>query len=361
MRILIVTHPPLRPEYGAAQMALNLAAALQERGHEAVVRSTDPLPRQARWWSSWRWQRRRVEELLRSLPRFDVIDLPPVSLSRQVARAAPTVARSVQPEMRYFWCSLAGELARFPRLSPGFPARVLHSLVLSLALYRAWKRAGIVLCLGSHEERWIGEHFASTRDRLAHYPSAPSQADQERLAEIRRRRPQPRTVVRFLWIGRWTAHKGIRRLLEFVRERAAADPVASFTIAGCGEAARRNCPSALLASGRLRLLPEFGRESLGELLLDHDAGLFTSQAEGWGLSLSEMLESGLPVFATNEGGVSDLRPFFPRSLHPFPPPPGWKAAGTMEDLEAGGYYATFSWPAIARRYEELLADRLALS
>lgn len=40
----------------------------------------------------------------------------------------------------------------------------------------------------------------------------------------------------------------------------------------------------------------------------YDAGLFTSEAEGWGLSLNEMLESDMPVFATEVGGVRDLRP-----------------------------------------------------
>src|SRR5690606_25128535 len=37
MRILIVSHPPLRGELGAAQMAIGLAEGLRELGHEALA------------------------------------------------------------------------------------------------------------------------------------------------------------------------------------------------------------------------------------------------------------------------------------------------------------------------------------
>jgi hypothetical protein len=76
------------------------------------------------------------------------------------------------------------------------------------------------------------------------------------------------------------------------------------------------------------------------------------------MTLNEMLESGMPVYATEAGGVEDLRPFFPRSLQPFPPPPSPEpeafepAATSSEDLAASGYYERFGWSEIARRYEE---------
>jgi glycosyltransferase involved in cell wall biosynthesis len=107
-----------------------------------------------------------------------------------------------------------------------------------------------------------------------------------------------------------------------------------------------------MRGGRVRLVSSFSRAELPDLLAAHDAGLFTSSVEGWGLSLNEMLESGLPVYATAAGAVDDLRPYFPVSLRPFPPPelPPLPGEG-LEDLAANGYYERFNWDRIGRDYE----------
>ena len=63
-----------------------------------------------------------------------------------------------------------------------------------------------------------------------------------------------------------------------------------------------------------------------------------------------MLEAGLTVFATPAGAVDDLRPYFPASLRPFPPPRKIEPA-PREDLEATRYLDRFNWAAIARDYE----------
>ena len=115
-------------------------------------------------------------------------------------------------------------------------------------------------------------------------------------------------------------------------------------------------------SARLRVLPAYTRDELPGLLATHDAGLFTSHVEGWGLSLSEMLESGMPVYATEAGAVQDIKPFFPSSLRPFPP--GRSQSGQtyhLENLAHNGYLATFSWDAIAERYERDILSGSSLS
>jgi hypothetical protein len=190
------------------------------------------------------------------------------------------------------------------------------------------------------------------------YVCALGAAEQAALAAVRGgRRPAPPAesagapAHRYLWVGRWTAHKGTARLMRFLAARLAAVPDEQFTLAGCGMAPRRALPAAWLESGRVRLVPSFTRTELPALLAGHDAGLFTSSLEGWGLSLNEMLEAGLTVFATAAGAVADLRPFFPAALRSFPPPASW-SAGPPEDLAANGYRRRFSWPEIARSYEE---------
>ena len=352
MRVLLVSHPPLSAEYGAAQIALRLAAALAARGHEAVAWSPEPLPA-ARGWGRWQAQRRAIESYAADSGPWDVIEAPGISASPRLARLAPLVAREVQPELLYTFEGLRGQLAEpLPRA-----LRTLAHLPPAAAfvptLLRGWGRARVIACLGSLDLRWMHRRFPRWSGKLRSYVVAPSAAERAAFAAVRRERApsEPGAGTRFLWIGRWVAHKGTGRLLAFVRERAGAFPRDRFTLAGCGTAAERDCPPALLADGRLRIVPAFRREELPALLAGHDVGLFTSRVEGWGLCLNEMLESGLAVAATPAGGVEDLRPFWGPRLLPFPPAGEIPAAGA-EPAALEGYLAAFSWDEIARRYEE---------
>jgi glycosyltransferase involved in cell wall biosynthesis len=288
---------------------------------------------------------------------FDVVDLPPVALDRRIARNATTVVRSVQPDWLYF----RAEWARRGALSGGF-LRAAYHFAYGLAQQRAPRRgvrlADKILCLGSAERHDLARRHPRLAGRISHYVVAPILADQRRLAAIRTaRRIRREGGCRFLWIGRWQAHKGTERLVDFLIRRRRQRPEDSTTIAGCGSDAEASIPRDLISDGRVRILPSFSRAELVPLLAGHDAGLFTSVAEGWGLSLNEMLESGLPVYATEAGGVADLRPYFPTALRPFPPPMEIETAPT-DDPEASGYYRTFHWERIAERYErDLLSGR----
>lgn len=355
MRLLVVSHPPLAAEYGAAQLALNLGAACRRRGHEVTVWSPEPLPPETRWWHRWLRQRQAIEAYVAAHGPFDVIDVPAISVGRRLARAATIVARSVQPELLYLAAGLDAQLRRRPFPSLLLPFHAAHAGRLGLALLGGWHRARWILCLGSLELDWMRRRFPRWERKLRSYEIAPSSTDREILAAVRRRRvpPSPEKGTRFLWIGRWVPHKGTERLVRFLSERAAARPLDSFTLAGCGPAAAADCPPELLRQGRLRIVPFFHRAELPALLAAHDAGLFTSTVEGWGLSLNEMLESGMPVFATLAGGVPDLRRFFPQTLHPFPPPLELPVPAAAEPAD---YEEHFTWDRIACRYEtEILA------
>jgi glycosyltransferase involved in cell wall biosynthesis len=351
VRILLVSHPPLTAELGAAQIALNLSAALRDRGHDARAWSPEPLPAGTRWWNLWRRQTQGLERFAEREGPFDVIEVPAISASARLARHGRVVVRSVQPELRYLFLDLRGDLAH--RLTPRSLANAALGLPRAAAILGGWRRASRILCLGSLELAWMRRRFPRWTAKLGLWVCALSPEDRKAVAGIRRGRTGmiAGPGVRFLWVGRWSAQKGTRRLLRFLRERIAARPEDSFTLAGCGPAAEREIPAAWLRSGRVRILPAFSRPELPALLAGHDAGLFTSDVEGWGLSLTEMLESGLTVFATEAGAVADLRPYFPVSLRPFPPP-AEIAPGPLEDLEANGYSERFSWPAIARSWEE---------
>jgi glycosyltransferase involved in cell wall biosynthesis len=356
MRILMVTYGSLLPEHGAPQVALNLAGALRARGHEVVSWSTGEPPAGLRWWGVPSWQRREIERHAAAAAPYDAIDLPPVAVSSRLAAAAPLIARSTQPDLRYFAVELGRQVSRIAAAPLSFAAYTGHNLRLLLGVVRGWRQCRLILCLGSHEADWMARRAPWTRRKLAVYYNTPSPADQELFARLRRdRRPAGGPGTRYLWIGRWVAHKGTGRLVRFLSARLAESPHDSFTIAGCGPAAAAELPAALRQDERVRVIPAFTRGELGGLLAGHDAGLFTSRVEGWGLCLNEMLEAGLPVFATPAGAVGDLAPFFPRTLRTFPPPLSLDLAGLgTDDPELTGYYEHFTWDRIAERYEALV-------
>jgi glycosyltransferase involved in cell wall biosynthesis len=355
VRILLVSHPPLAAEHGAAQTALALAAALRERGHDAEAWSPAPLPPGLRWWRLWREQRRAIERYVAAAGPFDVLDLPAHSAGPRLSRAGYLLARSVQPELRYLRLDLASQ---FHSLSTA-PRAVLHSLYgadVTAAVLAGWRRAQRILCLGSAELEWMRRRFPRWTTKLGSYWSAPAEAERVAFAEVRRCRRGRSSPLRtegthFLWIGRWAAHKGTTVLLRFIGQRIVSHPGNRFTLAGCGPEAERALPAEWIGSGQVRLLESFSRAELPALLAEHDAGLFTSKIEGWGLCLQEMLESGLPVYATEAGAVPDLCAFFPDALRPFPPPAEERRPLPDEDLEGNGYFTRFNWTEIALHYE----------
>lgn len=351
IRILIVTHAPLSAELGAGQMALNLAEALRAQGHDVTLWSPYPLPSQTKWWQSTQQMRSKLDAFIETQKPFDVIDNVTVLVTKRVSKSAVVVARSVQPDILYLAHSLNSWRERSIREIFKLPFSYLYTLFKVFLLLQGWQRAKYILCLGSLELKWMKKWFPWWKNKIFSYVNALSTADQEALAKVRiNRQKYLEDSIRFLWIGRWVSHKGITELLDFIVERAALRPQDTFTIAGCGTDAEKDCPPQLLQLGRLKILPSFERSQLYSLLASHDAGLFTSRVEGWGLVLNEMLESGMSVFATPVGGVPDLQPCFKDMLKPFPPllQPMTDVLTTSTTLE--DYYRTFTWEEIAETY-----------
>jgi glycosyltransferase involved in cell wall biosynthesis len=355
MRVLFVVLSPVRPELGAAQIAIRVAEALRSLGTDAVVWTPHPVAAGVPWWKAMGWVRRRIAEYVERNGPFDFVDLPPVAVTRKLARMCPAIARSVQPDLAYLWAEMRFS-GRIRRLSLAVKAiAALHNVYLCCLVVHGWLLARHVICLGSAEFNWMRRWLPWWRCKLSYYVSAIATADRKVLAEIRSRRANGHVnEPSFLWLGRWAAQKGPDILVEFVRRSMAAGLQFKLTIAGFGPGIERILPPVLRNSRNIRLVPTYDREGLYKLLEQHDAGLFTSRFEGWGLTLHEMLESGMPVYATNAGAVIDLRAEFGDQLRPFPP------SGPLPKAPQGScplpfeYLQRFSWAAVAERYLEVL-------
>jgi glycosyltransferase involved in cell wall biosynthesis len=352
LRLLLVSHPPLASELGGAQSGINLGAALRRRGHDVEIWSPEPLPAATRWWRLRETRNQVIRAFVERTGPYDVVDVPAISASSWLSRQGALVVRSVQPELHYLFVDLAAQLRAAPL--PRTAVHWLHGVWTTATILAGWRRARRVLCLGTTELAWMRRRFPIWRHKLEHYWCAPADADRTALRAVRSARPTTQAQpTRFLWLGRWSPHKGLDTLARTIRQRAASRPEDSFTLAGTGT---RDLPELADAQARVEVIPTFRRDELPSLLSVHDAGLFTSTVEGWGLSLNEMLESGMPVYATDAGGVRDLRPYFPHSLRPFPPSAGSALSPSpLEDLESNGYYRHFDWGNIAMAYEAAAA------
>jgi glycosyltransferase involved in cell wall biosynthesis len=334
-------------------MALELTAALRERGHLVTAWSPSPLPGRPRGLKAIRAQNRAIEEFLEHSDAFDVLDVPCVSLTHRVARQGFAVSRSVQPDIEY----MAAEIRHSLRvLSPWLLIHMLRVAYMRPAVLSGWRRADRILCLGSIERTVMETQFPAWRSKIVQYWSAPPAEDRALLLSVRRTRLEhlPRQAREALWIGRWAAQKGTDRLVRLLARLVERTDL-RFTIAGAGDAPFRAIPEVLLKTGRVKIVPTFERSELPDLLAANDIGLFTSTVEGWGVSVSEMLESGLTVYAQRVGSVADLQPYFPNTLRPLTEIETL-AIGDPEDLAANGYLRSFSWGAIAERYEKDILD-----
>jgi glycosyltransferase involved in cell wall biosynthesis len=331
-------------------MAIHLTEALKAQGHDAVLWSPHPLP-DTRWWQSLHRMRSKVDAFIESEAPFDAIDSPAALITKRMRRSAFVVARSTQPDILYLLSDLKSpfrlSLKNIVRVPPGRLYTLFHMCLVLMG----WARANLIICLGTLELDWMKRRFPFWRKKLCSYMNALSGADQAALSAIREQRARRRAdSLRFLWIGRWVSHKGHDVLLDFIKSWSRVRPQDTFTIAGCGPEAEKDCRAALPRPDGVITVPSFNRDQLYSLLAENDIGLFTSRVEGWGLVLNEMLESGMPVFSTPAGGTPDLQPFFADRLRPFPPPPQ-----TISDLRNGhvefkSYYKVFAWESIASGY-----------
>lgn len=353
LRILLATHAPLAPDYGAAQIALNLGDALRRRGHDVVLWSPHPLEGERKWWGKLGLMRAKLEAFAAAQPPFDVIDAPASLLTKPIREAALTIARSVQPDLRYLIAGLFEGFRPTPQGALAALIRFVYTAYHGALVMSGWSGASVILCLGQLERQWMENWFPGWKGKLQSYVTALPETDRERIGTVRSSRIArgPNGPIRFLWLGRWVRHKGVEDLVQFIRSWSAGHPNDTFTIAGCGPSVNAVIPDDLMRSGRMRLVPRYHRDELPEILAAHDVGLFTSRVEGWGLNLNEMLESGMPVLATNAGGVPDIKPYFTDMLQPFPPSDAcimqWS---TPSEEKWAAYRNAFAWDSIASHY-----------
>jgi glycosyltransferase involved in cell wall biosynthesis len=177
-----------------------------------------------------------------------------------------------------------------------------------------------------------------------------------------------------LFLGGLKARKNLSFLLDVWREIANVRPDATLVIAGdgpLGGALRRQAASLGLGrrvvfTGRVPEVDKVAHYSLADLFL------FPSTLEGFGLAVGEAMSCGLPVVASDEGGLpelvahgeggfvcrsGDLTAFVEAMLQLLDQPELRRRFGAFNRERVDRH---FRWPRAARRvldiYEEIIGD-----
>jgi glycosyltransferase involved in cell wall biosynthesis len=304
LRILQISHD-LRPG-GLQRVVIDLAQGLRRLGHDAHIcslRGTGPLAEEIRgrgiplWEMPWpergadRWLFLKVFRLLRQ-GRYDVVH-----------------THNTQP---FLDGGLAAALARVPVRIHTDHARPFPDKLRYMAMERVMSLAyRKVVGVSAHTAGELRRHEGIAQDKLAviangidgeWYRAECGRLDRERL---RNEAGLGRFKTVFGLGARLEAQKGIAFLLEAMPAILERHPDAALALAGSGslEGELQEKARALGVAGNVRFLG-----SQPQLLRFYpmlDFLVLPSLWEGLPLCILEAMSLGLPIIATNVGGVGD--------------------------------------------------------
>lgn len=172
-----------------------------------------------------------------------------------------------------------------------------------------------------------------------------------------------------LFLGGLERRKGVDTLLDAFAAVARARPEVQLLLAGSGslEPELRARAAREQLAERVELLGRVGREDVPALLRSSTLLAVPSLGEPFGMSALEALASGLPVVATDAGGVAELVP--DDGNRKVPPGDAAALARALEELLALGpeqraalgarnraVAETYSWKAAIDRLEGIYAN-----
>jgi glycosyltransferase involved in cell wall biosynthesis len=280
------------PNWGGLElMAQLLAGGLQDRGHRVVVFCRPGAPLEE-----------RLAGTVECEPILGGADLHP----RTVARCARALRRH-RPDVVICntvkdprWTGVAARLLRIP---------VVYRQEIDEPYRKGWYHR---LVYGWVPARTVVNSDASRRTALASAPwlspeeveVVPNGIDLRALdGALPLRLELPDDALRFCFVGRWEARKGVRELAEAWPAVAAALPNAWLVVGGWGplEGELRGWLEGAPRVRWLGFVPD-----VPALLKAVDVVVAPSHYEGFGLVVAEAMAVGVPVVSTSASSIPEL-------------------------------------------------------
>jgi glycosyltransferase involved in cell wall biosynthesis len=175
---------------------------------------------------------------------------------------------------------------------------------------RAFIKADVVQALSTHLAKW-----ARARGFTGPIEIIPNAVDSQRFLGD----PVPHEGTVLITTSR-LVHKNA---IDDVIRAVALLPQVRFLILGTGpeEAALKKLAQTLGVAERVEFLDHIDNTDLPKYLHEADIFIRPSRSEGFGISFAEAMAAGLPVIATQEGGIADF--LFDAKKNPDKPTTGW--------------------------------------
>lgn len=189
---------------------------------------------------------------------------------------------------------------------------------------RAFTSADIVQCLSHYLAKW-----ARARGFRGHVEVVPNAADVKhfsaavspaRLSQVRAELGKNMGDVFLITTSRLVPKNAIDDVIRALPQTPAS---VHFIVLGTGpdESALRTLAQSLGVSERVRFVGHVSHADMPAYLQASDIFIRPSRSEGFGASFVEAMAAGLPVIATQEGGIADF--LYDATRNPDMPVTGW--------------------------------------
>ncbi|MGE5155868.1 MAG: glycosyltransferase family 4 protein, partial [Betaproteobacteria bacterium] len=160
------------------------------------------------------------------------------------------------------------------------------------------ERADLMLCVSPHLRDTVVDMFPHYADKISVVPNVVDFAD------FAVRPTAPSDLLRWLYVGRMQAAKGVKVLLEAFARVAAEEPAATLTLVGNGEldGYLRDRTAELGLGERVTLRPPVAPKQVAGLMHEHDLLVHASKGETFGMTVVEAIATGTPVLVARSLG-----------------------------------------------------------
>lgn len=183
----------------------------------------------------------------------------------------------------------------------GLSSRLLWPLTELTQTYASLRMSDGVLCLSSRDSAYLSEHVGVPRQRIARIDNG---VEPEFLGLNLQSEPRGRDL---LFLGSWLPRKGIKVLVEALRQLASEGVQPTLTLAGTGasdEEIRQQLPEPWRLQAEI--IPHVSPNDLINVYRRHRILVLPSVAEGIPLVALEAMACGLCLIVTDVGGLPDV-------------------------------------------------------
>ena len=316
MNILLTTHEDLNPNSGAAGSTLKLGQEYERLGHQVAYYSYNDLPKNLPgilkylvfpfWVASFLWTQN-------SLQKFDVVDgntgdlwLWAKWLSKFQAHSPLLVTRSLGLEHIAHRQNL--EDAARGDLNLSWKYKLYRGGIHLWAVTQSLLYADLVYLLNSQERQYAIEVLGVNPDKIHLVANGIPDDLLDLPFQLTTGEEQ---TIRIAQIGTFIQRKGIKYSIWALNNLLLNYPEVEMSFLGtacpeCNDAEEVLANFAPNIRDRIRVIPRFERETLPELLKDHQIKLFPPLSEGFGKALVEAMACGLAPVTTATGGPQDI-------------------------------------------------------